>query len=489
LKGDNDFAVLLHICDMLDEPTESIRSAIETFERMAKFGHPRASKAPNRRDLLLSEWLRRDIPPRDFLLGELLSTTSRWIVYGETGIGKTLWALDLAAAIATGECFLHWAGSGKRRRVMYLDGELPAETFKERLEIIAQRYGYDIELYAYNRDVLNDGDMPPLNTPAGEKWLWREIDAVKPDAIVSDSIMCLLEGSMSEEESWAPIKAMIRKISGRRVAQIWLHHTGHDPSKGFGTKTREWEMDTVVSLTDDDGSILMEFKKARLRKPETREQFEPKKIACNADGWAIVGGAAKRRGPRSDNGDILRNAIMDAYRRLADGADTMPECCLELHPTKTKIVYCRDGRRKGKFENVAFDFLGYGFRPRSVKGPASQRMLCGYTPAVSKPALNAMRSKIRSMTLRKRTEVTLDDIARELNPITRGWIAYYGRYTRSALYPLVRYIDQTLAVWIKRKYKRFHRRLGQAREFLTKIARESPRLFVHWQLGASSGLT
>jgi RNA-directed DNA polymerase len=167
----------------------------------------------------------------------------------------------------------------------------------------------------------------------------------------------------------------------------------------------------------------------------------------------------------------------------------LAECCLELHPTKTKIVYCRDGRRKGKFENVAFDFLGYGFRPRSVKGPASQRMLCGYTPAVSKPALNAMRSKIRSMTLRKRTEVTLDDIARELNPITRGWIAYYGRYTRSALYPLVRYIDQTLAVWIKRKYKRFHRRLGQAREFLTKIARESPRLFVHWQLGASGGLT
>jgi RNA-directed DNA polymerase len=167
----------------------------------------------------------------------------------------------------------------------------------------------------------------------------------------------------------------------------------------------------------------------------------------------------------------------------------MAECCLELHPTKTKIVYCRDGRRKGKFENVAFDFLGYGFRPRSVKGPASQRMFCGYTPAVSKPALNAMRSKIRSMTLRKRTEVTLDDIARELNPITRGWIAYYGRYTRSALYPLVRYIDQTLAVWIKRKYKRFHRRLGQAREFLTKIERESPRLFVHWQLGASGGLT
>jgi group II intron reverse transcriptase/maturase len=163
----------------------------------------------------------------------------------------------------------------------------------------------------------------------------------------------------------------------------------------------------------------------------------------------------------------------------------MAECHLELHPTKTKIVYCKDGRRKGQFENVAFDFLGYGFRPRSVKGPASQKMFCGYTPAVSKPALNTMRATIRSMNLRRRTEVTLDDIARELNPITRGWIAYYGRFTRSALYPLVRYIDQTLAAWIKHKFKRFHRRLGRAREFLAKIARESPRLFVHWQLGAS----
>jgi hypothetical protein len=215
---------------------------------------------------------------------------------------------------------LHWEGSGKRRRVMYLDGELPAETFKERLQIIAQRYGHDLELYAYNRDVLSDGEMPPLNTPAGEKWLWREVDAVKPNVIVSDSIMCLLEGSMSEEESWAPIKAMIRKISGRRIAQIWLHHTGHDTSKGFGTKTREWEIDTVVSLTDDNGSILMEFKKARLRKPETREQFEPKKIVCNADGWKIVGGLDKRRGPKGDRGDARARAFLEASDRLADGA-------------------------------------------------------------------------------------------------------------------------------------------------------------------------
>jgi hypothetical protein len=67
------------------------------------------------------------------------------------------------------------------------------------MEVIAKRHGPDLQFNGYNRDVLGDGEMPPLNTPEGEKRLWREIEAVKPDAIVFDSIMCLLAGSMSEE--------------------------------------------------------------------------------------------------------------------------------------------------------------------------------------------------------------------------------------------------------------------------------------------------
>lgn len=163
-------------------------------------------------------------------------------------------------------------------------------------------------------------------------------------------------------------------------------------------------------------------------------------------------------------------------------ATRLAACGLEMHPTKTKVVYCRDHRRRRNYEEVSFDFLGFCFRPRSVKGP-SQKMFCGFTPAVSKSALNAMREAIRGLHIRTRTEVTLYDIAREINPMVRGWIAYYGRYTRSALYPMARHINQTLAVWMKRKYKRFHRRLGRARLFLQKIARENRRLFVHWQIG------
>jgi hypothetical protein len=274
--------------------------------------------------LLLSAWLKRDLPLRRFLLGNVICTTSRWLVYGETGVGKTLLGVDIAATVAAGADFLNWNGSGKPARVMYLDGEMPAETFKERMEVIAKRYGPDIAFYGYNRDVLGDGEMHPLNTPEGEKWLWREIEAVKPDLIVFDSIMCLLAGSMSEEESWAPVKVLVRKISSRRIAQIWLHHTGHDTTKGFGTKTREWEMDTVVALTkalEDDGTIAMEFKKARLRTPENREQFDPRSIRLEADGWASEGMAKASSGKRSSEVEQIARAILAAYDRLADAVE------------------------------------------------------------------------------------------------------------------------------------------------------------------------
>jgi AAA domain len=276
--------------------------------------------AQKRDELLLSSWLKLKLPLRDYLLGDIMSTTSRWIIYGETGVGKTLFGMDMSGAIASGRGMLNWAGSGVKRRVMYLDGELPAETFKERMEIVARQYGPDIELYGYCRDILGDDDMPPLNKPEGVKWLEKECRTIQPEVIVFDSIMCLLTGNMAEEESWAPITPMLRQISQQRCAQIWLHHTGHDTSKGFGTKTREWQMDTVLSLTKDaqnDEHLLMEFKKARLRTPDTRAQFESLKITCEEGGWAIIGGADKRRGAPGDRGAAKARAFMEAYDRLA----------------------------------------------------------------------------------------------------------------------------------------------------------------------------
>jgi hypothetical protein len=275
-----------------------------------------------RRELLLSAWLSRKLPPRDYLLGNVLCSTSRWLLWGDTGIGKTLFALALGAAVSAGRPFLNWEGR-RPARVMYLDGEMPAETFKERMALVAQLYGDDLTLYGYNRDVLKDGEMPPLNTPDGEKWLWNEIDLIKPDLIEFDSIMCLLAGAMSEEESWTPVKALLRAISSRRIAQIWLHHTGHDTTKGFGTKTREWEMDTVIALGEAvDDAVSMEFKKARLRNPETREQFKRLTIECTEAGWSVSGAGAAKPAARQGELGMMRDAVLHAYDRLADAVET-----------------------------------------------------------------------------------------------------------------------------------------------------------------------
>ncbi|PYV95164.1 MAG: group II intron reverse transcriptase/maturase [Acidobacteria bacterium] len=160
----------------------------------------------------------------------------------------------------------------------------------------------------------------------------------------------------------------------------------------------------------------------------------------------------------------------------------LTECRLELHPTKTKIVYCRDAKRRGKYPNVTFDFLGYCFRPRLVQN-SRYTLFCGFTPAVSVSAMTAMRTTIRELGLRHRTELSMADIARQINPLLRGWIAYYGRYTPSALNPMLRYVNLTLRAWVMRKFKRFAAKTIRAGRFLERTAREHTDMFVHWRLG------
>jgi RNA-directed DNA polymerase len=154
-----------------------------------------------------------------------------------------------------------------------------------------------------------------------------------------------------------------------------------------------------------------------------------------------------------------------------------------MHPTKTKVVYCKDANRQGKYPNVKFGFLGFCFRPRWVQRLRDNVRFCGFTPAVSPSATKAMRETIRELNLRRQTQLTMQDIARQLNPLLRGWIGYYGRYNPSALYPLLRYVNLTLVAWAARKFKRFNRSKLRAGQFLERVARERRDLFVHWDIG------
>jgi len=151
-------------------------------------------------------------------------------------------------------------------------------------------------------------------------------------------------------------------------------------------------------------------------------------------------------------------------------------CRLEMHPTKTKIVYCKDKRRKGTYPNVQFDFLGYCFRPRLVRRFRDNTLFCGFNPAVSPSAMKAMWSTIRELKLVHQTQLSLQDIAQKLNPLLRGWIEYYGRYAPSALYPLLRHVNQMLVAWAMRKFKCFKGHKVRTSQFLQRLATEPTAL-------------
>jgi len=185
----------------------------------------------------------------------------------------------------------------------------------------------------------------------------------------------------------------------------------------------------------------------------------------------------------ADDGLVHCRSEQEAIALKAELHARLTACSLELHPSKTKIVYCKDGKRRGTYPNVKFDFLGYCFRPRLVRRRRDNALFCGFNPAVSVWALKAMRSAIRELDLRGRTQRSLADIAQQLNPLLRGWIAYYGRYAPSALSSLLRYVNLTLLAWAMRKFKRFKAHQVRAGRFLQQLAVDRPDLFVHWQLG------
>jgi len=188
----------------------------------------------------------------------------------------------------------------------------------------------------------------------------------------------------------------------------------------------------------------------------------------------------------ADDGLVHCRSEQEAEALKATLQARLTECELEPHPTKTRIVYCKDRNRKGSYQNVKFDFLGYCFRPRRTMDPSDRHLFCGFNPAVSPAALKAMRSMIRDLNIRRQTHVSLRDIAQKLNPLLRGWIGYYGRYAPSALNPLLRYVNLTLVAWVQRKFKRFRAHKTRASLFLQKLAHRCKGLFVHWHLGMTS---
>ena len=157
-------------------------------------------------------------------------------------------------------------------------------------------------------------------------------------------------------------------------------------------------------------------------------------------------------------------------------------CGLALHPTKTRIVYCKDTNRRDSYPDVTFDFLGYTFQPRLAAWHGGKQFGVSFLPAAAGKALKEIRRVIRRWGLQRRSDKALDDLARMFNPYIRGWINYYSHFYKSALRSTLRRIDVHLIKWARRKFKRLRQKSKGARAWLVRVIRTSPGLFAHWKL-------
>ena len=161
-------------------------------------------------------------------------------------------------------------------------------------------------------------------------------------------------------------------------------------------------------------------------------------------------------------------------------ASRMAQYKLELHPDKTKIVYCKDYRRAANVGNCSFTFLGFSFQPRMARSQREGRFLI-FNPVMSQSARQHIRSTIRTLVKPKWTHQTLEWFAQQLNSKVRGWVNYFGKFERLGLSEVFHYANGLLINWVRHKYRLVSK--GATYQKWRLLQAQRPTLFYHWEFG------
>jgi hypothetical protein len=228
------------------ETVEATPEAKAAFTALAK-----VIKAPQQLQVVgLHDFIAMELPPRDTMLAPWLMTQSLNMIYGWRGVGKTHVNLGISYALACGGKFLNWKAD-KPRRVLLVDGEMPAPALQERLAAIIASSGVEPDpgfLSIVTPD-LQSGAMPDLSTEEGQQAISNVAERVKAELIVLDNLSCLVRGGGRENdaESWVSVSewALLQRQSGRSI--LFIHHSGKNGQQR-GTSKREDLLDVVISL-------------------------------------------------------------------------------------------------------------------------------------------------------------------------------------------------------------------------------------------------
>lgn len=174
-----------------------------------------------------------------------------------------------------------------------------------------------------------------------------------------------------------------------------------------------------------------------------------------------------------------------AERILAQLRIRMHEYSLELHPEKTKIVYCKNFRRDEKHDKESFTFLSYSFQPRTFRDKfGNRKLMIVFIPAISTAAKTHIRMRIKEVLDPQQTTRSLIWFASHLNPKIRGWVNYYSKFNKSEVLSVFYHLNYLIRKWIANKYKiRSKKRIKVKYLLLRSVL---PTLFFHWRLGIIS---
>jgi group II intron reverse transcriptase/maturase len=173
----------------------------------------------------------------------------------------------------------------------------------------------------------------------------------------------------------------------------------------------------------------------------------------------------------------------EAEQTLAALDQRMKACGLELHPEKTKLVYCRDYRRQDNFETVKFDFLGYSFQPRSTKSKQTGKLFMGFDCAISISSKKRIADKLEELRIDRLNFKSIVGVALYLEPLIRGWINYYGKFRITELKPVFLLLRQRIVWWARKRYKRYKTNMIKAYRWIDRVQKQFPNLFYQWRYG------
>ncbi len=241
----------------------------------------------------IGDFLSMEIPPREMVLAPVLPSQGLAMLYAARGVGKTFVGLGMAYAVATGGAFFRWQAPAPRK-VLYIDGEMPAAAMQERLAQIVQ--GSEKEppstdfLRVITPDLQEDG-IPDISSTEGQAAIEDYLEGVSLVIVDNLSTLCRY-GRENEAESWEPMQEWMLSLRRRGISVLLVHHAGKGGNQR-GTSKREDCLDTVICLrrppdyrAEDGARFEVHLEKARGVIGEDAKPFEARlEIRDNAAVW------------------------------------------------------------------------------------------------------------------------------------------------------------------------------------------------------------